>query len=100
MQISMDPAQPGGDTTMFWVVQAVIGDGWRCRGVFSVEAEADALVASLNERPEIFGSACRVRMSDEVLADQIFEDRLGRLAPLLKLIEGLQQAVIAANEQG
>jgi len=39
-------------------------------------------------------------MSYEVLADQIFEDRLGRLAPLLKLIEGLQQAVIAANEQG
>ena len=100
MQISIDPAQPGGDTTMFSVVHAVAGNGWRIRGVFSVEAEAAALVASLNARPENHGAAFHERLSYELLADLFFEERLGRLSPLLKLIEGLQQAVIAANKQG
>lgn len=59
-------------------------ESWRVVGVFSVEAEALAMRDRLNAAPGSLRAASATQMTYEELAQRIYDDRLGRLAQLLR----------------
>lgn len=72
-------------TDLFYVVEAIAcgTESWRVRGVFSREADANALVASINKDPAFISRSAVVElMSYETLEECIVKDRLARATGL------------------
>lgn len=78
----------GGEETRFTVVlslaHAADRADWRIRGIYTLEADAQTHLQRLQRAPDAEKTApCIDRLTWEEIEDSIFDDRLGRLAPMI-----------------
>lgn len=63
-------------------------DGFYIQGVFTHDADARAFMEQLDTSVFVSGSACIDKLTMEQIKDEIFEERLSSLAPLVKKVLG------------